>query len=215
MGVDQTSASLLDRVHRMNSVKPVNIYVVLCTGPTDRRLESLVQEKSDATELVLDGRLIGERTKEVNLAELLKVVRHEFNEKELAIDEGLLPTRWPALRQRLSSAMKQWIGLPDDVGVSRVGAVPGNPPVSNCLNTGRTLLRPQASQATKPLWQPWAKARTCRICSRSYFTDDTGFGGHAWQATILPPRRAGVHSGKVITRDEMRAAAHGHLRKNL
>jgi hypothetical protein len=28
----------------MNSVKPVNVYVVLCTGSIDRRLESLVQE---------------------------------------------------------------------------------------------------------------------------------------------------------------------------
>jgi SNF2 family DNA or RNA helicase len=63
----------LDRVHRMTSAKPVNVYVVLCTGSIDRRLESLVQEKSDAAELVLDGRLVGESTEEVNLAELLKV----------------------------------------------------------------------------------------------------------------------------------------------
>ena len=34
----------------MNSVKPVNVYVVLCTGSIDRRVESLVQEKSDAAE---------------------------------------------------------------------------------------------------------------------------------------------------------------------
>jgi hypothetical protein len=53
-----------------------------CSAPVrDRRLESLVQEKSDAAELVLDGRLIGEPTEEVNLAELLTVAR-EFNEKD-------------------------------------------------------------------------------------------------------------------------------------
>jgi len=63
----------LDRVHRMNSEKPVNVYVVLCSGTIDRKLESLIQDKGDAAELVLDGRLIGERTEEVNLAELLKV----------------------------------------------------------------------------------------------------------------------------------------------
>ena len=113
----------LDRVHRMNSVKPVNVYVVLCTGSIDRRLESLVQEKSDAAELVLDGRLIGERTEEVNLAELLKVARREFNEKDSTLDEGLLQAQWPALRQRLGSAMRQWIDLP----AADVQVIPVNP----------------------------------------------------------------------------------------
>jgi len=102
----------LDRVHRMNSVKPVNVYVVICTGSIDLRLESLVQEKSDASELVLDGRLIGERTEEVNLAELLKVARREFNAADATLDEGLLQAEWPKLRHRLDCAMRHWIDLP-------------------------------------------------------------------------------------------------------
>jgi hypothetical protein len=64
----------LNLVHRMNSVKPVNVYVILCQGSIDRKLESLIQEKSDAAELVLDGQLIGERSEEVTLAELLSGV---------------------------------------------------------------------------------------------------------------------------------------------
>jgi hypothetical protein len=102
----------LDRVHRMNSVKPVNVYVVICTGSIDLRLESLVQEKSDASELVLDGRLIGERTEEVNLAELLKVASREFNAADATLDEGLLQAEWPKLRHRLDCAMLHWIDLP-------------------------------------------------------------------------------------------------------
>jgi SNF2 family DNA or RNA helicase len=105
----------LDRVHRMNSVKPINVYVVFCNGSIDRRLESLTQEKTDASELVLDGRLIGERTEEVNLAELLNVARREFNEKDVTLDEGLLHAQWPHLRQRLESAMRQWIDVPAQV----------------------------------------------------------------------------------------------------
>jgi hypothetical protein len=92
----------LDRVHRMNSVKPVNVYVVLCQGSIDRKLESLVQEKGDAAELVLDGRLIGERTEEINLAELLRVARREFNDKDNSLDEALLQAEWPKLRDRLA-----------------------------------------------------------------------------------------------------------------
>ena len=105
----------LDRVHRLNSVKPINVYVVFCNGSIDRRLEALTQEKTDASELVLDGRLIGERSEEVKLAELLKVARREFNDKDAALDEGLLQAQWPHLRQRLDNAMRRWIEIPVQV----------------------------------------------------------------------------------------------------
>jgi hypothetical protein len=98
----------LDRVHRMNSLKPVNVYAVLCQGSIDRKLESLVQEKSDDAELVLDGRLIGERTEEINLAELLQVARREFNERDNTLDEPLLQAEWPKLRAKLARAMHGW-----------------------------------------------------------------------------------------------------------
>ncbi|MDE2106545.1 MAG: DEAD/DEAH box helicase, partial [Patescibacteria group bacterium] len=102
----------LDRVHRMNSERPVNVYVIVCAGTIDHRLESLVQDKGDAAELVLDGRLIGERTEEVNLAELLRVAHREFDAKEKTIDEALLYQQWPALRDRLATAMQSWDNLP-------------------------------------------------------------------------------------------------------
>ncbi len=98
----------LDRVHRMNSQKPVNVYVILCTGTIDAKLESLVNDKGDASELCLDGRLIGERTEEVNLAELLRVAHREFDEKTKTIDEGLLLAQWPGLRDRLAASMRAW-----------------------------------------------------------------------------------------------------------
>lgn len=98
----------LDRVHRLTSEKPVNIYVVLCQGSIDRKLESLVQEKSDAAELVLDGQLLGERVAEVNLAELLQVARREFNAKDKTIDEAVLERQWPELLNQLTAAMGAW-----------------------------------------------------------------------------------------------------------
>jgi hypothetical protein len=99
----------------MNSVKPINVDVVFCNGSIDRRLESITREKSDASELVLDGQLIGERTEEVNLSELLKVARREFNDKDSTQDESLLQAQWPKLRQRLDAAMCRWIDVPAQV----------------------------------------------------------------------------------------------------
>ena len=98
----------INRVHRMTSAKPVNVYVVICDGTIDRKLESLIQEKGDSAELVLDGRLIGERSEEVNLAELLKVAQREFNASNDTLDEALVHAQWPALRQRLQTAMAAW-----------------------------------------------------------------------------------------------------------
>src|SRR5271169_6017277 len=77
----------LDRVHRMNSVKPINVYVVFCDGTIDARLESLTDEKSDSAELVLDGQLIGERAEEVNFAELLDLAYQEFDAQDATVDE--------------------------------------------------------------------------------------------------------------------------------
>ena len=76
----------LNRVHRMNSERPVNVYIVVCHGTIDARLESLIQEKGDAAELVLDGKLMGERVEEVNFAELLKVARSEFDPAHETVD---------------------------------------------------------------------------------------------------------------------------------
>ncbi len=116
----------LDRVHRLNSVKPVNVYVILCQGTIDRRLESLTDEKTDAAELVLDGRLIGERSEEVNLAELLKVAKREFNAQDNTLDEATLQSQWPRLRDRLGHTMRQWdlVGRPPQAPTHSTPTVP-------------------------------------------------------------------------------------------
>ncbi len=103
----------LDRIHRLNSEKPVNVYVVFCDGTIDQRLESLTDEKGDAADLVLDGALMGERTEEVNFAELLKLAQQEFEGENQTVDEAVLQSEWPALRAALANAQSVWdAGLP-------------------------------------------------------------------------------------------------------
>ena len=98
--------------------------------------------------LVLDGRLIGERTEEVDLVELLKVARREFNEKDSTWDEGLLQAQWPALRQRLGSAMRQWIDLP----AANIQVIPVNP-CNPCLPVARAV--PDFITIRPPAMLPW------------------------------------------------------------
>ncbi|MGO8925962.1 MAG: hypothetical protein ACLQU3_03570 [Limisphaerales bacterium] len=142
----------------MTSTKPVNVYVVLCQGTIDRKLESLVQDKGDAAELVLDGRLIGERTEEINLAELLRVAHREFDADTATLDEALLHRQWPALRDRLARAMRAWDATP---GIPL--AIPLTTARSTTIaRTGPTTIAVQTS-APAPDWKARVAARAARL----------------------------------------------------
>lgn len=93
----------INRVHRLNSARDVNVYPIICEGSIDRKLEALIQEKGEAAELVLDGHLLGEHSTEVNLAELLNLAQKEFAGGRVpTLDERELEKQWPELRAQLA-----------------------------------------------------------------------------------------------------------------
>jgi len=98
-----------ERAHRLNSVKALNVYRIICDGSVDRKMESQIDEKEDAAEMVLDGHLLGENPAELNLAELLDIAAQEFNQERNTIDEAILETEWPDLRSRLAMAYQAWV----------------------------------------------------------------------------------------------------------
>jgi predicted RNA methylase len=97
----------VERVHRINSPEPVNEYAILCDGSIDRRLESLNDEKGDACDLVLDGRLHSEAAHELSPADLLHIARQDFL-KAATLDERALEADWPALCRALEQAATAW-----------------------------------------------------------------------------------------------------------
>jgi len=100
----------INRVHRLNSRWNVKVWPIICDRSIDRKLEAMLQEKGDACELVLDGKLLGEQTDEVNLAELLEIARKEFADGKniITIDEKALEKEWPPLRSQLNTAVRTW-----------------------------------------------------------------------------------------------------------
>ncbi|MEY2410219.1 MAG: hypothetical protein QOF48_2889 [Verrucomicrobiota bacterium] len=98
----------IDRCHRLNSVKALNYHAIVCDGSVDRKLEQNLQEKGDASDLVLDGHLLGENPEELNMADLLAVAAREFNAESKTVDESVLEAEWPFLRERLKHAADQW-----------------------------------------------------------------------------------------------------------
>lgn len=98
----------IDRCHRLNSVKDLNYYAILCEGTTDRVLENNLNEKSDTSDLVLDGRLLDDNPREVSLGEILQTAVSEFDGGRRTIDEAALALEWPALRESLRRTYSSW-----------------------------------------------------------------------------------------------------------
>ena len=115
----------VDRAWRLNSEKDLNYWPIITDGTIERRMESMCDEKSDASELVLDGHLLGETPTELNLAEFLKSAVAEYDAKSHTIDERALEQEWPMLRTRLKQSQAIW----DFGNIARPVAPPPVPPV--------------------------------------------------------------------------------------
>ena len=99
----------ISRVHRLISPRAVNLYNIVVEGSIDCKLESMLAEKGDAAELVLDGHLMGQDPEEVNLAELLHIAERDFASlKAAGLDEKDLAREWPPLCAQLSQAARVW-----------------------------------------------------------------------------------------------------------
>jgi SNF2 family DNA or RNA helicase len=93
-----------DRVWRLTSPKPVNIYLPVVAGTTDERLAQLFSEKSDSAGLVLDGELPEDCIEELDLFALLRDAKRIRIKDTSAVDEAQLKARWPELQARLAKA---------------------------------------------------------------------------------------------------------------
>jgi hypothetical protein len=113
-----TALQLQERVHRLNSKKAVNYYPILCSGTIDAKLESMIGEKTDSAELVLDGKLIGQVTEEVNLLQLLNLAHSEFT-LDGTVDEKGCEREWPALCARLNAAYAAMMAAPPVIPVEQ------------------------------------------------------------------------------------------------
>ena len=99
----------ISRVHRLISLRAVNLYNIVVEGSIDCKLESMLAEKGDAAELVLDGHLMGQDPEEVDLAELLHIAERDFASlKAAGLDEKDMAREWPPLCAQLSQAARGW-----------------------------------------------------------------------------------------------------------
>ncbi len=141
-----------DRVHRINSIRDVNSYRLICNSSIDPRMEAQAEEKTDAADLVLDGQLLQKYVEELNLAELLQNAWEEFNNGEAQlIDERELAKAWPGLRAELAAVAKGWncsgVSMTAD---SKPSAIRHQPPTAS--NIVKLDFAPAADFADLPLF---------------------------------------------------------------
>lgn len=107
------NAQAIERVHRLTSRKDVTIYLLVTENTIDERLAAIFQEKGDASDLALDGRLFEDDREEVDMAELLRDAVRDFDPTATTLDEDDLEREWLAvLAPRLRRAANRWTGKP-------------------------------------------------------------------------------------------------------
>jgi len=98
----------INRAHRITSRRDINLYVIICDQSADRVLEDNINEKTNSSELAIDGRLLGEATDERSIAELLRDAMRDFRSQQDCPNEENLAKTWPTLREQLREAARGW-----------------------------------------------------------------------------------------------------------
>lgn len=84
----------VDRIHRLTSKKAVNIYVVITEKTIDERLAAVWQEKGDASDLALDGRLITDTHEKIDAAQFLRDAVADFDPTCPTLCEKEVEEKW-------------------------------------------------------------------------------------------------------------------------
>jgi hypothetical protein len=63
------------RVHRLTSTRPVSVYAVLTLGSLDERKWDLLRRKGAASDLALDGQLVGEQERPIDWNKVVREMR--------------------------------------------------------------------------------------------------------------------------------------------
>lgn len=114
----------IDRVHRINSPKPVTIYAIETENTVDEMMASRYREKSDASGLALHGALTEQVQDEMNLGELLRDSIASFREDAKTIDEQDLEADYESAgKTRLTAAMRRFREFHPAIVPDRTGNV--------------------------------------------------------------------------------------------
>lgn len=111
----------IHRIWRLTSPGPVTIYPIVMRGSIDEKLHEIFVEKSDASNLAIDGRLFTEPEQDVDLEQILAETIRAFTGNIETVDEQTLILQWETSSRQLRTAGMQFtehrnieVGVKDD-----------------------------------------------------------------------------------------------------
>jgi len=118
-----TFDQFIARVHRLTSQKPVTVYIVLTEGSVDERKWQLLNDKSAAAQLALDGRLFEQDYEQIDLQKILDELKEQGVMVDSVVPEELVKKQWlsysgetqPVLEREMTEKEKEllerWLQL--------------------------------------------------------------------------------------------------------
>ena len=108
----------LERVHRLTSTKPVNVYVILPRQSLAQTKWNVLQKKGDSSDLAFDGEFLPRDEKPVNWNEELRQMRRRgigLNATDDLVPEEEVHAAWKSLAPLLFLPRKARVSPPRDV----------------------------------------------------------------------------------------------------
>lgn len=102
------NSQFVDRVWRMTSDKPVNVYVLATEGSVDEYLLEVYKEKDDSSQLALDGALQAVDMDEASVEELLTKSIKSYRPGAESVSEIELHEEWAFTKEKLRAAQKKF-----------------------------------------------------------------------------------------------------------
>jgi hypothetical protein len=90
----------IHRIWRLTSPGPVTIYPIVMRGSIDEKLHEIFTEKSDASNLAIDGKLFTEPPQDVDMESILAETIQAFSMNVDTVDEQTLILQWEATSAR-------------------------------------------------------------------------------------------------------------------
>jgi hypothetical protein len=90
----------IHRIWRLTSPGPVTIYPIVMRGSIDEKLHEIFTEKSDASNLAIDGKLFTEPPQDVDMESILAETIQAFSANVDTVDEQTLILQWEATSAR-------------------------------------------------------------------------------------------------------------------
>jgi SNF2 family DNA or RNA helicase/predicted RNA methylase len=124
-----TTRQAIDRIHRLNSKKDVNVYMLYVAGSYEEVMLQMIDKKGMSSDLALDGRLVNQDELQLNYRQLLKESIKIFRslKQDEFIDEALIKKECDKILKSLHTGLFSNVDIISEILKKQTNTVLVNP----------------------------------------------------------------------------------------